>query len=82
MARQTYADAVVPQRSQGYGTILGLTALAMVAGIALICLELDDYDWQLEAKTTPAQKVTPIPAPELAPAQGAPVPMNPMNEPK
>jgi hypothetical protein len=68
MAKQTYADAVVPQRSQGYGAILGLTLLAMLGGITLICLELREYDWQSEAKTTPAQKVTPIPAPEAAPA--------------
>lgn len=69
MAKQTYVDAVVPQRSQGYGVIVGLTALAMVAGIALICLELNEYDWQFEAKTTPAQKVTPIPPPEAAAAK-------------
>ena len=67
MAKQTYA-AVTPQRSQGYGAILGLTVLAMLGGITLICLELNEYGWESEAKTASAQKVTPIPAPEVAPA--------------
>ena len=71
--------ALAPARSQGYGVIVGLTALAMVAGIVLICLELNEYDWQFEAKTTPAQRVERIPA-EVPVGKPAPAPVNPMGD--
>jgi hypothetical protein len=79
MPTKGYPDAVQPQRSQGYTPMLVLTALTMLAGVILLCVELTEYGWEFTAKGTPAQKVTPIPPPEAAPPVGKPAaPMNPM----
>jgi hypothetical protein len=56
--------AEVTQRSHGYGVMLGFTLAAILAGILLIALEMNEYGWENQAKITPAPKVTPIPPPE------------------
>jgi hypothetical protein len=71
MAKQTYAT-VKPARSSGYGMILFLTLLAICGGIALICLEMNEYKWENQAKTSPLPKVDMKIPPEPDPNAPAP----------
>ncbi|MCU0704164.1 MAG: hypothetical protein MUF18_09345 [Fimbriiglobus sp.] len=80
MAR-TNSAAVKPLVSRGYGKIIGLTFLAILAGCGLIAWELTaDYDWQLSAPRPAAVKIAPLPPVERTappPVRGpgpAPVP--------
>jgi hypothetical protein len=81
MAKQTRPAPPKPQVTPGYFWILLLTCCAAVGGIGLIALEMGEYDWQNEAKVTPAPKVEPLEPPQknAAPAPN-PAPMDPMGE--
>ena len=86
MARQRLIDA--PPRNDVYVGMLGLTALAMFAGVVVLLLEFGgDYDFEQEAKGGPPislpkdySRPTPktdgsVPAPAITPvAKAAPVP--------
>jgi hypothetical protein len=57
--------------------MLGLTAFAMLVGIALLALDANEYDWQSEAKGGPTlslpkieRKATPAPGEGGAPPAG------------
>ena len=77
------SSAPTPARSHGYGKILGCTLVAILGGILLLCLEMNEYGWQREVKADPALKIPPLPPPEPAGAKPpapapVPAPMNPM----
>jgi hypothetical protein len=73
MARQRTVEA--PPRNDVYVGMLGLTAFAMLVGIALLALDANEYDWQSEAKGGPTLSLPKIErkAP-AAPGEGAPPP--------
>ena len=85
MARQRLIDA--PPQNDVYVGMLGLTALAMFAGVVVMLLEFGgDYDFTQEAKGGPAVSLPkdysrpspksdgPAPTPAAAPLTKAPVP--------
>ena len=80
MARQRTVEG--PKRNDVYVGMLGLTAFAMLIGIALLALDAGDYDWQSDAKAGPAlnlpkieRKVGPAPGEGAPPAGGAAAPV-------
>jgi hypothetical protein len=71
MARQRTVEG--PKRNDVYVGMLGLTAFAMLIGIALLALDANEYDWQSEAKAGPAISLPKIER-KAAPGEGAPPP--------
>ena len=79
MARQRLIDA--PPRNDVYAGMLGLTCLAMLAGIVVLLLEFGgDYDFEQQAKAGPAVSLPkdysrPTPKPDGSAPAPAPAPL-------
>ncbi len=68
---------VTSRRNDVYVGMLGLTCLAMLVGVVLLALELNDYEWKTEATKGPS-----LTAPVDTPRKAADPAAAPAAEPK